>query len=70
MFRRLARHKSGIERGVCNPTWQKVCLLAGALSVPIAGVVEHAERAARVREGMERVLADERAREAVLQDIP
>lgn len=53
---------SGIERGVRNPSWEKLCFLAGALRVPVADVVRRAESAARVQNGLERVLAQERAR--------
>jgi len=60
---------SGIERGVRNPTWQKLCLLSGALGVPIADVVLRAESAERVRKGMERVLADEQDRLAAGQGM-
>ena len=45
---------SGIERGVRNPTWAKLCALAKALSVPIAALAKDAEAeahvAARVRQ--------------------
>lgn len=34
---------SGIERGVRNPTWQKVCDLAAALGVPVSQLVREAE---------------------------
>jgi len=34
---------SGIERGVRNPTWAKLCALAGALSLPISTVASEAE---------------------------
>jgi transcriptional regulator with XRE-family HTH domain len=61
---------SGIERGVRNPTWQKVCLLAAALNVTVADVVGRAESAERVRRGMERVLADEQDRQAAGQGVP
>ncbi len=61
---------SGIERGVRNPTWQKVCLLAGALGVSVADVVRRAESAERVRMATERVLADEQDRQAAGQGVP
>jgi transcriptional regulator with XRE-family HTH domain len=45
---------SGIERGVRNPTWDKVAALARALDIPVSGLVRDAEvqsqLAARVRE--------------------
>jgi transcriptional regulator with XRE-family HTH domain len=45
---------SGIERGVRNPTWAKLCALATALGVSIAALAQCAESeayvAARVRE--------------------
>lgn len=53
---------SGIERGKRNPTWEKLCFLAGALGVAVADVVRRAESAARVQKGLERVLAQEQAR--------
>jgi transcriptional regulator with XRE-family HTH domain len=34
---------SGIERGVRNPTWAKLCALADALSLPISTVASEAE---------------------------
>jgi transcriptional regulator with XRE-family HTH domain len=34
---------SGIERGVRNPTWSKLCALAEALGVPVSTVVSEAE---------------------------
>jgi transcriptional regulator with XRE-family HTH domain len=34
---------SGIERGVRNPTWAKVCSLANALDIPISSVAAEAE---------------------------
>lgn len=49
---------SGIERGVRNPTWGKVRLLAGALGVPVMEVVRRAETAALVQERFERVLTE------------
>ena len=61
---------SGIERGVRNPTWQKVCLLAAALDVTVAELVVRAESAERVRMGMERVLSDEHDRHAAGQGAP
>ena len=34
---------SGIERGVRNPTWAKLCALADALGIPISTVAGEAE---------------------------
>jgi transcriptional regulator with XRE-family HTH domain len=34
---------SGIERGVRNPTWVKLCSLADALGIPISTVATEAE---------------------------
>jgi len=53
---------SGIERGVRNPTWEKLCTLADALEIPVADMARYAESAARVQEGLERVLEEERSR--------
>ena len=39
---------SGIERGVRNPTWAKLCALATALGVSIAAVAQCAESEAYV----------------------
>jgi transcriptional regulator with XRE-family HTH domain len=42
---------SGIERGLRNPTWSKLCGLADALDVPIstlAGEAEHEAAVARI----------------------
>jgi transcriptional regulator with XRE-family HTH domain len=39
---------SGIERGVRNPTWEKICPLAYALRVPVAVLVRNAEVEAQV----------------------
>lgn len=49
---------SGIERGRRNPTWTKLCGLAGALSVPMSEIVNTAEQEAEV----ERAVRDVRAR--------
>lgn len=35
---------SGIERGVRNPTWSKLCALAGALGVTVSVIAGEAER--------------------------
>jgi transcriptional regulator with XRE-family HTH domain len=51
---------SGIERGVRNPTWARVCELALALEVPVSAIVERAEDEARVAE----LVRDARARAA------
>jgi len=53
---------SSIERGRSNPSWETLCYLATALRIPLWDLVRRAESAARVREGFEHVLADERAR--------
>jgi transcriptional regulator with XRE-family HTH domain len=53
---------SGIERGRRNPTWTKLRALANVLEVSVADVVRRAESATRVREGVERVIAEEEAR--------
>jgi transcriptional regulator with XRE-family HTH domain len=34
---------SGIERGVRNPTWTKLCEVAGALVIPVSAVTGEAE---------------------------
>jgi transcriptional regulator with XRE-family HTH domain len=34
---------SGIERGVRNPTWAKLCALADALAIPISTISTEAE---------------------------
>jgi transcriptional regulator with XRE-family HTH domain len=39
---------SGIERGRRNPTWTKLCWLAGALSVSMSEIVNTAEQEAEV----------------------
>lgn len=53
---------SSIERGQRNLSWQTLCFLAGALQVRSWVLVRRAERAAQVREGFQRVLAEEQAR--------
>jgi transcriptional regulator with XRE-family HTH domain len=35
---------SGIERGVRNPTWWKLCGLATALDIPVSAIVLDAEK--------------------------
>lgn len=37
---------SGIERGIRNPTWGKLCALADSLDVPVSTVAATAERIA------------------------
>lgn len=49
---------SGIERGVRNPTWAKVCGLATALDMPVSEVAQDAEDEATVAQ----VVKDTRAR--------
>lgn len=61
---------SGIERGVRNPTWEKLCALADALEIPVADMARYAESVARVQEGLERVLEQERARSPHLPTRP
>jgi transcriptional regulator with XRE-family HTH domain len=39
---------SGIERGLRNPTWSKLCGLADALDVPISTLAGEAEQEAAV----------------------
>lgn len=34
---------SGIERGVRNPTWAKLCALADALGIPVSTIAGEAE---------------------------
>lgn len=53
---------SGIERGLRNPSWRVLRSLAGALQIPVADLARRVESTERVREGVERVLEDERAR--------
>jgi transcriptional regulator with XRE-family HTH domain len=52
---------SGIERGVRNPSWEKACALAHGLGIPIANLSAHAESTARIRQGTEDILEQERA---------
>ena len=53
---------SGIERGVRNPTWCKLCGLAGGLGVSMAEIVNTAEEevkvARAVRETRARIQAE------------
>lgn len=53
---------SSIERGLRNPSWIVLCALAGALQIAVVDLVRGVESAERVREGVERVLEDERGR--------
>jgi transcriptional regulator with XRE-family HTH domain len=39
---------SGIERGIRNPTWDKITSLAHTLGVPVSAVVQTAEQEAEV----------------------
>ncbi len=52
---------SGIERGIRNPTWTKICALARALEIPVSALARDAEveaqlaarmRAARAKLGI------------------
>jgi transcriptional regulator with XRE-family HTH domain len=52
---------SGIERGVRNPTWGKLCSLADTLGTPVVEIARRAESTARVRIGLEHVLEQEQA---------
>ncbi len=57
---------SGIERGVRNPTWKKVCDLATALDVPVSQLACQAEDEALVAQAAEQArarLLDERTRQ-------
>jgi transcriptional regulator with XRE-family HTH domain len=55
---------SGIERGVRNPSWEKIASLARALGVPVSTLVVAAEQEAEialiVREARARIAADSR----------
>lgn len=53
---------SSIERGRRNPSWRVLSALAGALEISVADLARRVESTERVREGVEQVLADERAR--------
>jgi len=39
---------SGIERGIRNPTWSKLCSLAETLEVPVSEIVGEAETEAKI----------------------
>ena len=54
---------SSIERGRRNPSWRVLRALASALEIPVADLARRVESAERVREGFERVLAEENARQ-------
>ncbi len=49
---------SGIERGIRNPTWVKVCGLAIALGVPFSALVRDAEVEAQLDARMRRARAE------------
>lgn len=55
---------SGIERGVRNPTWDKITSLARALDVPVSTIVQTAEQesevALLVRDARARIAAEGR----------
>jgi transcriptional regulator with XRE-family HTH domain len=53
---------SAIERGTRNPSWEKARSLAHGLGVPIAYLAARAESTARIRQGTEDILQEERAR--------
>jgi transcriptional regulator with XRE-family HTH domain len=57
---------SGIERGVRNPTWDKITSLARALDVPVLPIVQTAEQEAEialiVRDIRARIAAESRER--------
>ncbi len=53
---------SSIERGRRNPSWRVLAALAGALGISVPDLARRVESTERVREGVERVLEDERAR--------
>jgi transcriptional regulator with XRE-family HTH domain len=46
-----ATYLSGIERGVRNPSWSKLCGLADALDVPLTTLTREAEQEAVVARG-------------------
>ncbi len=41
------RYLSMVERGCANPTWLKLCNLAGALGVSVSAIAQDAESAAQ-----------------------
>ncbi len=43
---------SGIERGIRNPTWDKLASLADALDIPVAAIVQYAEAEVQLAERM------------------
>lgn len=49
---------SGIERGVRNPTWVKVCALAIALEVPFSALARDAEVEAQLDARMRQARAE------------
>jgi len=49
---------SGIERGVRNPTWERITSLARALDVPVSAIIHTAEQEAEI----ELIVRDARAR--------
>ncbi len=55
---------SGIERGVRNPTWDKITSLARALGVPVSAIAQAAEQEAEialiVRDARARIAAEHR----------
>jgi len=53
---------SAIERGTRNPSWEKACALAHGLGIPIANLSAQTESTARIRQGTEDILEQERAR--------
>jgi transcriptional regulator with XRE-family HTH domain len=46
---------SGIERGIRNPTWEKLACLAGALGVSVSRIAHDAETEAMVAQAAEAV---------------
>jgi transcriptional regulator with XRE-family HTH domain len=57
---------SQIERGVCNPSWHKLCSLARALEVPLATLAQDAEDEAVLA----RILLAARARLSARRPAP
>jgi transcriptional regulator with XRE-family HTH domain len=55
---------SGIERGVRNPTWERITSLARALDVPVSAIIHTAEQEAEialvVRDARARIAAEPR----------